>query len=108
MDALAEYVGAAAFANKPLGDKRNGGQCPSYGEPHGLKPILRDAVGEAVVKGAGRLLEFAGGDTMTASPIGLYFAELWYFEDLYPLVFAVSALEKVRKMSALGEGHAAV
>jgi len=28
----------------------------------------------------------------TASPIGLYFAKLWYFEKLYPLVFGVAAL----------------
>ncbi|MGE3312596.1 MAG: prenyltransferase/squalene oxidase repeat-containing protein [Limisphaerales bacterium] len=28
----------------------------------------------------------------TAAPIGLYFARLWYFERLYPLVFATSAL----------------
>jgi squalene-hopene/tetraprenyl-beta-curcumene cyclase len=26
------------------------------------------------------------------SPIGLYFAKLWYFERLYPIIFAVSAL----------------
>lgn len=26
------------------------------------------------------------------SPIGFYFAKLWYFEELYPLIFAVSAL----------------
>lgn len=29
------------------------------------------------------------------SPIGLYFARLWYFERLYPQVFAVSALGRV-------------
>src|SRR5207245_684935 len=26
------------------------------------------------------------------SPIGFYFAKLWYFEKLYPLVFTVAAL----------------
>ncbi len=30
-----------------------------------------------------------------ATPIGLYFASLWYFEDMYPLVFASSALNEV-------------
>jgi squalene-hopene/tetraprenyl-beta-curcumene cyclase len=30
-----------------------------------------------------------------ATPIGLYFASLWYFEDMYPLVFAGSALKEV-------------
>lgn len=30
-----------------------------------------------------------------AAPIGLYFARLWYFERLYPLTFAVSALGRL-------------
>jgi squalene-hopene/tetraprenyl-beta-curcumene cyclase len=29
---------------------------------------------------------------MTASPIGLYFAKLWYYEKLYPLIFTVASL----------------
>jgi squalene-hopene/tetraprenyl-beta-curcumene cyclase len=43
---------------------------------------------------AGRWLNDAvsGGTEPTASPIGLYFARLWYYEDLYPLVFALSGL----------------
>ncbi len=28
------------------------------------------------------------------SPIGFYFAKLWYFEELYPVIFAASALRK--------------
>jgi squalene-hopene/tetraprenyl-beta-curcumene cyclase len=27
-----------------------------------------------------------------ASPIGFYFARLWYFEKLYPIIFSISAL----------------
>jgi squalene-hopene/tetraprenyl-beta-curcumene cyclase len=34
------------------------------------------------------------------SPIGLYFARLWYFEELYPLVFSVSALARTRSRYA--------
>ena len=30
------------------------------------------------------------------APIGLYFARLWYYERLYPLIFSVSALGKLR------------
>ncbi len=36
-----------------------------------------------------------GGQDTPASPIGLYFARLWYFESLYPLIFAVDALRRV-------------
>ncbi len=37
------------------------------------------------------------GVSLPASPIGLYFARLWYSEELYPLVFALSALCKVSR-----------
>ena len=30
---------------------------------------------------------------LAPSPIGLYFAKLWYFEKLYPLIFTVAALK---------------
>jgi squalene-hopene/tetraprenyl-beta-curcumene cyclase len=36
------------------------------------------------------------GRRTPASPIGLYFARLWYYEELYPLVFALRALSRVR------------
>ncbi len=32
-----------------------------------------------------------------ASPIGFYFARLWYYERLYPLLFTLSALGQVRR-----------
>jgi squalene-hopene/tetraprenyl-beta-curcumene cyclase len=28
------------------------------------------------------------------SPIGFYFARLWYFEDLYPIIFAAAGLNR--------------
>ena len=30
------------------------------------------------------------------SPLGLYFARLWYYEELYPLVFALEGLAGAR------------
>jgi len=35
-----------------------------------------------------------------ATPIGIYFASLWYFEDMYTLVFAGSALQEVMNVIA--------
>jgi squalene-hopene/tetraprenyl-beta-curcumene cyclase len=32
-----------------------------------------------------------------ASPIGLYFARLWYYEELYPLIFALHGLAAARR-----------
>lgn len=43
-----------------------------------------------------RLLEMTkDGATFSPSPIGLYFASLWYSEKLYPLIFSVEALKRV-------------
>lgn len=42
------------------------------------------------------------GSVSEPSPIGFYFARLWYFERLYPLIFAVSALR--RAVEVLGDG----
>jgi squalene-hopene/tetraprenyl-beta-curcumene cyclase len=54
-----------------------------------------DEARAAAERGLGWLVERAGGDDMPeAAPIGFYFASLWYFERLYPLVFTVAAMER--------------
>jgi squalene-hopene/tetraprenyl-beta-curcumene cyclase len=40
-----------------------------------------------------------GGAETPVSPIGFYFAKLWYFERLYPLIFAVDAMSRVEKVT---------
>jgi squalene-hopene/tetraprenyl-beta-curcumene cyclase len=40
------------------------------------------------------------GRAESASPIGLYFAKLWYYEKLYPLIFVTSALGSATKLYA--------
>jgi squalene-hopene/tetraprenyl-beta-curcumene cyclase len=46
---------------------------------------------------------------MEPSPIGLYFANLWYFEKLYPIIFTISALKSVLSLEfkGLGTSHEA-
>ena len=57
---------------------------------------LRHRAGRAMDHAVRWLVERTAGATrFPASPIGLYFAKLWYFEDLYPLVFTVAAFERV-------------
>ena len=58
-----------------------------------------ETIESAVWRGAAWLVEETdGGKSMTPAPIGLYFAKLWYFEKLYPAIFAVSALNKVGRL----------
>jgi squalene-hopene/tetraprenyl-beta-curcumene cyclase len=58
---------------------------------------------EAALKGAAWLIRRLAEDPqITPSPIGLYFASLWYSEKLYPLVFTVAALRRVNEV--LGQG----
>ncbi len=57
---------------------------------------LVKAVRRHVVKGANWLMDrVESGDWLKASPIGFYFARLWYYEKTYPQIFAVAALSRV-------------
>lgn len=38
------------------------------------------------------------GGLQRPTPIGFYFAKLWYYEKLYPIVFAVAALGRARRV----------
>jgi squalene-hopene/tetraprenyl-beta-curcumene cyclase len=42
------------------------------------------------------------GEWKTAAPIGFYFAKLWYFEKLYPIIFSAGATGRVRKLFEAG------
>ena len=37
------------------------------------------------------------GGLYQPTPIGFYFAKLWYFEKLYPIIFTVAALGRARR-----------
>jgi len=50
----------------------------------------------AILKGTAWLIKKTDNSAVTAAPIGLYFARLWYFEELYPVVFALSALKRIK------------
>ena len=50
----------------------------------------------AVGRGTAWLIEHTDrGRSFPPSPIGFYFAKLWYWEALYPLIWTVAALESV-------------
>jgi squalene-hopene/tetraprenyl-beta-curcumene cyclase len=58
-----------------------------------------DKLEKAIAFGTAWLLTTLDGDKpITPAPIGLYFAKLWYSEELYPLIFAISALQRVENL----------
>ncbi len=63
--------------------------------------VLLDAgpnAGPAVNKGLNWLVEqVEAGNLYHPTPIGFYFAKLWYFEKLYPIIFTVAALGRTRR-----------
>ena len=81
----------------------NGGVSPSVEETgivlsalgHLPSSVCDDRVGKAIESGA-RWLCNAAYPERPAAPIGLYFARLWYYEELYPLIFSVEGLSGVR------------
>ncbi|MDX1948499.1 MAG: prenyltransferase/squalene oxidase repeat-containing protein [Pirellulaceae bacterium] len=61
--------------------------CPNP-EPHTSNPTLL-----AVARGLAWLIDrVEAGQHRQPAPIGFYFAKLWYYEKLYPIIFTVAAL----------------
>jgi len=55
----------------------------------------------AVERGLAWLIErIEAGGLQQPTPIGFYFAKLWYFEKLYPIIFSVAALGRARRKFA--------
>ncbi len=54
-------------------------------------PFLSNAIDRAAQWLAVRV---NGGTVDRPTPIGFYFARLWYFEDLYPIIFAAAGLNR--------------
>ncbi len=53
----------------------------------------------ALARGADWLVEATDqGTSFEAAPIGLYFAKLWYSEELYPLIFTAAALGRIDRL----------
>ena len=62
------------------------------------------AAASAVNNGLAWLVQqVEAGQLDKPTPIGFYFAKLWYFEKCYPLVFTVAALGRARRKLADGE-----
>lgn len=74
--------------------------CPSSVEETALavEVLLDLAPGDATARGVAWLVAaVASGRFRDPSPIGFYFAKLWYFEKLYPLIFTVAALGRAAR-----------
>jgi squalene-hopene/tetraprenyl-beta-curcumene cyclase len=67
--------------------------------------VLLDAGADAepaVHRGLAWLIErIEAGGLHDPTPIGFYFAKLWYFEKLYPMIFSVAALGRARRKHVL-------
>lgn len=76
--------------------------CPSSVEETAvaLEVLLDLANGSTVERGVQWLVEAVeSGRFREPSPIGFYFAKLWYFEKLYPIIFTVAALGRARRIA---------
>jgi squalene-hopene/tetraprenyl-beta-curcumene cyclase len=68
-----------------------------------LPGVDPSALRAAVERGAAWLATRTSRAQMPpAAPIGFYFAKLWYYEDLYPLVFAAAAFGRARLLMGSG------
>lgn len=62
--------------------------------------IRHSELRDALIAGTNWLImQTQHGRQFPNSPIGFYFAKLWYFEQLYPIVYTVAALGHVQRIS---------
>ena len=98
VDALAGLVATRALATA------TSTKSPVPASP-GRQPQVKalvpaEAVQPAISRGVSWLIKNTkAGASVNPSPIGLYFARLWYYEQLYPTIFATSALQKVQNLN---------
>jgi len=93
VEALARWAAAVGAARKDGAAPPSGERAPAAAGPEPNPADLRQRVLEAVRAGAAYLVRATEGGTLfRPAPIGLYFARLWYFERLYPVIFTVGAL----------------
>jgi squalene-hopene/tetraprenyl-beta-curcumene cyclase len=60
--------------------------------------VLLDVEPQAAERGLAFLVErIEAGGLHEPTPIGFYFAKLWYYEKLYPIIFSVAALGRAVK-----------
>ncbi len=58
-----------------------------------------EAIPDAIAAGTRYLIKKTNrGHIAPSAPIGLYFARLWYYEKLYPIIFTVSALQRASQL----------
>jgi squalene-hopene/tetraprenyl-beta-curcumene cyclase len=91
-------VEETALAVEVLVDFALGARSASKGEDQHLLALRAR---EAVNSGLEYLVQkIESGGLYDPAPIGFYFAKLWYFEKLYPIIFSVAALGRaLRRLS---------
>lgn len=68
------------------------------------QPLESGIESNAVRRGVEWLMSNTGdGSKFLAAPIGLYFASLRYSEKLYPVIFTVNALSRMKSQQFMGK-----
>jgi len=63
--------------------------------------IPRESVEGALERGVAWLIERTDrGRSLLPAPLGFYFAKLWYFDRLYPIIFALAALGHTARLKS--------
>ena len=97
----------AAWLHRAQGD--SGGWGGDLGAPASIEETALalgalGALGIGNERGVSWLLDATDhGRQFPPSPIGFYFAKLWYYERLYPQVWTVEALGRIADRSQIGE-----
>jgi squalene-hopene/tetraprenyl-beta-curcumene cyclase len=79
-------------------------ECGGSGDPprETLEALPTESIRSAVSRGTEWLVSHTDeGRQFPPSPIGFYFAALWYYERLYPMIFTAAALGRAKGIEGL-------
>jgi squalene-hopene/tetraprenyl-beta-curcumene cyclase len=99
----------ATISQMPRGGSPDPPRCASWGRGGSGDPPRKtpealpvETIRSAVSRGVEWLVQHTDeGREFPPSPIGFYFAALWYYERLYPLIFTTAALGRAKGIEGL-------
>ena len=106
-DLTKDFEGSEVFRGDFDGPPRESGanhaeiETKSHSGPFDNAGAGKSGLAVAIIRGVEFLIDSVEEDRQhVAWPIGFYFAKLWYYEKLYPLIYSTAALGKFLRATA--------
>jgi squalene-hopene/tetraprenyl-beta-curcumene cyclase len=93
-----ESLAGGSLRSTPATQRSSTNSDPPSSSVHRPPSTVHPSYSPETIRGLTWLCEAVEtGNYREASPIGFYFAKLWYYEKLYPIIFTVAALRRAAR-----------